>query len=221
MVARFQPSGRDIRHQSGHVLPLALLLAGLFALYGPLNHGPARWTPKTPLDARIPLIEPFVVPYLSIFVVAAVTLLAFLRKSVLIAQSALLSTVLTLAVAYLVYAFAQTHVSRPVVTGHDVFARLLRLIYDSDGAYNCFPSLHAALATVIGIHWMWFRPRIGGYVVAWCGLITLSTIFVHQHYIADMIGGILLASCASLVARRLTGRQFRRGVTAVTADDDG
>jgi membrane-associated phospholipid phosphatase len=209
-AVRPEPLGQGIQHQGRRdlvvVLVLAALLTGLFTLYGPLNQGPERWVLKTPLDERIPLVEPFVIPYLSIFVVAAVTLPVFLLTSARIAQSTLLAAVLTLIVAYLFYAFAQTHVPRPTVTGDDAFSAMLRFVYGNDNAYNCFPSLHTAFSVVMGIHWLWFRPRIGRYVAAWCGLIVLSTVFVHQHYVADMAGGIVVAGSACLVARHLTGR---------------
>ncbi|MGH3393023.1 MAG: phosphatase PAP2 family protein [Actinomadura sp.] len=188
------------------VLALAAVLAGLFTLYGPLNQGPERWVLRTPLDERIPLVKPLVVPYLSIFVVAAVTVAAFLWRSVRLAQSLLLAGVLTLIVAYLAYAFAQTYVARPVVTGDDVFSVLLRYVYGNDNAYNCFPSLHTAFSVVMGVHWLWFAPRTGRYDAAWCGLIVVSTVFVHQHYLADVAGGVTLAVAACLIARRLVAR---------------
>jgi membrane-associated phospholipid phosphatase len=195
------------------VLVLAAVLAGLFTLYGPLNHGPERWVLRTPLDERIPLVKPLVVPYVSIFAVAAGTIAAFLWRSVRTAQSLLLAGVLTLVVAYLVYASAQTYVARPTVVGDDVFSVLLRFVYGNDNAYNCFPSLHTAFSVIIGVHWMWFSPRAGRYVAAWCGLIVASTVFVHQHYLADVAGGVTLALAASLAARRLVGR-----VTGVPGD---
>lgn len=188
------------------VLALAAVFAGLFTLYGPLNQGPERWVLRTPLDERIPLVKPLVVPYLSIFVVSAVTVAAFLWRSVRLAQSLLLAGVLTLIVAYLAYAFAQTYVARPTVTGDDVFSVLLRFVYGNDNAYNCFPSLHTAFSVVMGVHWLWFAPRAGRYVAAWCGLIVVSTVFVHQHYLADVAGGVTLAAAACLAARRLVAR---------------
>jgi membrane-associated phospholipid phosphatase len=216
--------GRATRRDVLVVIVLAAVLAGLFMLYGPLNHGPQRWVLKTPLDERIPLVKPLVVPYLSIFVVGAGTFVAFLWPSreagrgrpvggsLRMVQSLLLASVLTLIVACLLYAFAQTYVARPVVTGDDVFSRLLRSVYGNDNAYNCFPSLHTAFSVVMGVHWMWFNPRVGRWVAAWCGLIVVSTVFVHQHYVADVAGGIVVAGVACLAARslitRLTGHDI-------------
>lgn len=200
---RSRPGLRDLLV----VIALAAVLAWLFTLYGPLNHGPERWVLKTPLDARIPLVKPLVIPYVSIFVVAAVTVGTFLLRSLRMAQSLLLASALTLIVAYLFYAYAQTYVARPMVTGDDVFSRLLRFVYGNDNAFNCFPSLHTAFSVVMGVHWMWFNPRVGRYVAGWCGLIVVSTVFVHQHYVADVAGGIVIAGAACLIARRLTARR--------------
>ncbi|MCW2903483.1 MAG: hypothetical protein JWO67_5748 [Streptosporangiaceae bacterium] len=208
-AVRPEAIGEGIQHRGRRdlviVLMLAAVLACLFSLYEPLNRGPEQWVLKTALDERIPLVKPLVVPYLSIFVVAAVTLPVFLFRSARVAQSTLLAAVLTLAVAYIFYAFAQTYVARPVVTGDDVLSRSLRLVYGNDNAYNCFPSLHTALSIVMGVHWVWLTPRTGKYVAAWCGLIAVSTVFVHQHYVADMAGGIAVAGVACLVSRHLVG----------------
>ncbi|REE98197.1 phosphatase PAP2 family protein [Thermomonospora umbrina] len=191
------------------VVALALLavLAGLFTLYGPLNEGPARWSPKTPLDERIPLVEELVIPYVSALALGPLTLLLFLFTAVRLAQSALLAGVLLLVVAYLFYVFAQTHVARPEVTGDDVFAATLRMVYGNDDAYNCFPSLHTGFALIIAVHWLRYHRRLGVYVAAWCALIMASTLFVHQHYIADMLAGLTVASLACLVSARIVRPQ--------------
>ncbi|SEG34092.1 PAP2 superfamily protein [Thermomonospora echinospora] len=185
---------------------LVALLGGLFALYGPLNEGPARWSLKTPLDAHIPLVEEMVIPYVSALALGPLTLLLFLLTSTRTAQSALIASIVLMVVAYLFYVFAQTHVARPEVTGDDLFSRLLRMVYGNDNAYNCFPSLHTGFSVIIAVHWLRHDRRIGGYVAAWCALIIASTLFVHQHYIADMLAGLATASFACWAAARLTAR---------------
>ncbi|AKU17309.1 phosphatase PAP2 family protein [Luteipulveratus mongoliensis] len=180
---------------------LFLLVVGLFALYGPLNHGPARWNLRTPIDEHIPLVKQLVVPYVSILALAPLSLLLFAVRAPQLARSALVSAVLLLVVAFVFYVFAQTHVPRPVVRGDDVFARMLRAVYGNDEAYNCFPSLHAGFSVIIGVHWLRYNARVGRYVAAWCALIMASTVFVHQHYIADMLGGLVVAGAACWVGR--------------------
>ncbi|WP_242903026.1 phosphatase PAP2 family protein [Actinomadura terrae] len=183
----------------------AVVLGGLLALYRPLNRGPARWSPKIPLDEHIPLVKQMVVPYVSVLALGPLTLVFLLVTSVRLARSMLVSGILLLIVAYGFYVFAQTHVARPEVTGDDVFAGLLRAVYGGDGAYNCFPSLHTGFSVIIAVHWLRYDRRAGAFVAVWCALIIASTLLVHQHYIADMLAGLAVAALACWTALRIAG----------------
>jgi membrane-associated phospholipid phosphatase len=88
------------------------------------------------------------------------------------------------------------------VDGSDVLSALLRTVYASDQPYNAFPSLHVGLATVIALHWLWSGRRFRVWIAAWCGVIAFSTVFVHQHYLADGVGGLVVGTMSSLVSRR-------------------
>ncbi|MFB4314779.1 phosphatase PAP2 family protein [Actinomadura sp. 21ATH] len=190
------------RRETITTVVLTAVLAALFSLYPVLNHGPARWSPRMPLDAHIPLWEPMVVPYVSALLLGPATLVYFAVKRPRLAHSALLAGIMLLVTAFLFYVFAQTRMERPEITGDDPFSALLRLVYGSDQAYNCFPSLHTGFSVVIGLHWLWSGHRAGRYAAAWCVLIMASTLLVHQHYIADLLAGLAVAGAACLAARR-------------------
>jgi membrane-associated phospholipid phosphatase len=83
---------------------------------------------------------------------------------------------------------------------------MIRDVYASDNAYNDFPSLHTSLSTILDIHWWRVDKRLGIPVAIWVALIVASTVFIKQHYVADAIGGLLLAFGASWV--------FLRGVAS-------
>jgi len=205
------------RRRQAVTFALVVALIALFAFYHPLNEGPARWSPKTPLDDHIPLIKELVVPYVSALALGPASLLLFLVTSARVARSSLVASVLLLVIAYLFYVFAQTHVPRPEVPGDDVFSRLLRLVYGNDNAYNCFPSLHTGFSVIMAVHWLRYDRRIGRWVAAWCALIMVSTLFVHQHYIADMLAGLAAASFACWAAARLTDRFDQEADSASTS----
>lgn len=194
-------SRRDVALAIG----LGLVLGSLFLLYGRINHGPARWSARTPIDDLVPLVVPAVVPYVSIYALAAVTVVVLGRRSPRLLSGALVAAILALVASYLVYVVAQTTVPRPTVTGDDPLAQLLRVVYAADKPYNAFPSLHVAFSTILGIYWLRSGHRLGPWIVAWCGLIAASTLLVHQHYIADVVGGVVVGGTASLVSRRMIG----------------
>src|SRR4051794_995112 len=87
---------------------------------------------------------------------------------------------------------------------------MLRAVYAGDRPYNDFPSLHTSVSTILAVHWLRFDRRIGVVVAAWCVLIVASTVFVHQHYLADVGGGLGVAAVGTWCGRRLADAVARR-----------
>ena len=168
-------------------------------IYYALNHGPNVIFMKSPLDDLIPVVPPFVIPYVSLEPFIYATLVLFLLFRTRIFQSAALSMIAAWFVSYFFYYFLQSVMVRPTLTGTDALTQLIRGVYASDNPYNDFPSLHTSLSTVLAIHWWRVDKRIGIPVAIWVALIVASTVFVKQHYIADVIGGLLLAFGAAWV----------------------
>ncbi len=77
------------------VLCLALAVAVYFTneIYDLLNHGPAVLNLRTPLDAALPVVRPFVIPYVSLNPVVYFTLIVFLLFRTKVFQSAGLAMV--------------------------------------------------------------------------------------------------------------------------------
>jgi membrane-associated phospholipid phosphatase len=176
------------------------LVAAILAtntLYGPLNHGPNRILLHTGLDASIPLVPVFAIPYVSLIPFVGVSLLAMMLFRVRVYRSAAFSMIVAWLVSYAFFFFLQSYVDRPVVTGSDVFSSLVRRIYASDAPYNDFPSLHTSLSVIIAIHWWRIDRRIGIPVAVWTALIVVSTLLLHQHYAADVAFGIVVAAASS------------------------
>ncbi len=188
-----------------------LLVVGVYLtnkIYVLLNHGPRVILMKSPLDDLIPLIPAFVIPYVSLEPFIYATLVLFLLFRTRLFQSAALSMIAAWFVSYAFYFFLQSEMLRPTLTATDTLTQMIRDVYAGDNAFNCFPSLHTSLSTILAIHWWRVGKRIGIPVAIWVALIVASTVFVKQHYVADVVGGLLLASGASffflkqIVARR-------------------
>ena len=194
----------------GVALTLALGVAAIVTslFYDALNHGPYVLFLRTPLDDLIPVVGPFAVPYVSLRPFIYGSALLFLLFRARIYRSAALSMTFTLLVSYAFYAFAQSYIERPVLTGTDAFSQMIREVYANDQPYNDFPSLHASLSTIFAIHWWRVDRKIGLAVAIWVALIVVSTVFVKQHYVADMLAGVLLASVASAVSLRVVRERW-------------
>jgi membrane-associated phospholipid phosphatase len=175
--------------------------------YDYLNHGPYRLFLRSPIDQALPVVPLFVVPYVSLQPFIYGSLVVFLLFRTRIFQSAVLSMIVTFLVSYIFFAFLQTYVDRPVLTGDDVFTRMVRDVYAGDHPFNDFPSLHVSTSTIIAIHWWRLNRRRTWPLLVWAGLIAISTVMVKQHYVVDIVGGLILAFATSWFFHRLIDSQ--------------
>ena len=154
------------------------------------------------LDAKIPLVSIFVVPYLSFHILAALVVpLLSLKiggfKAFLVNGVAIIVGQICLDVAY---AFFQTQVPRTPVPGNSPFDWVLvNVVYGNDQPLNGFPSNHVTWS-VISIIALWRlrnrAPRTSWILMLWFLLILPATVFLHQHYLVDIYGGIFVAFTA-------------------------
>ena len=183
------------------VLAIAIYLTN--EIYDLLNHGPAVWILRTPIDNALPVVKPFVVPYVSLNYVVYFTLIFFLLFKTKIFQSAGLAMITAFFVSYFFYFFFQTEVIRPVLTGTDLFTRMIQNVYAGDNPFNDFPSLHTSISTIIAIHWFRFDRRIGIVAFIWAAFVVASTVLIKQHYVPDLLSGLVLAFGVSWLYNRL------------------
>jgi membrane-associated phospholipid phosphatase len=123
-----------------------------------------------------------------------------LRRTVL----AYLTVWITAYVCFIVY---PTVAPRPVHLSGDGFAVWgLRILYDADPPYNCFPSLHVAHSFVSALACYRVHRALGVAAAGCASLVALSTLFTKQHYVADVVVGALMA----LVAYGVFLRQYPR-----------
>jgi membrane-associated phospholipid phosphatase len=190
---------------------LALAVAVYFTdeIYFLLNHGPAVLNLRTPLDDAIPVVPEFVIPYVSLnpYVYATLIILLLLRTRIF--QSTALAMLGAWLVSYLFYYFLQSEMIRPVLTGTDVFTQMIRAVYAGDNPYNCFPSLHTSISTIMAVAWYRFDRRAGIAAGVWTALIVASTVLIKQHYLADVLGGLIVAFAAAWVAGKLVPQRAK------------
>lgn len=173
-----------------------LLVAGVYLsskVYTLLNHGPAVVFLKTPLDDLIPVVTPFVIPYVSLEPFIYASLILFLLFRTRFFQSAALSLISAFWISFVFYFFLQSVMVRPLLPGQDLLTQMIRDVYIGDNPFNDFPSLHTSLSTILALHWRRLDARVGTLVTIWVALIVLSTVFIKQHYVPDLVAGLLLA----------------------------
>ncbi|MFV0466489.1 MAG: serine/threonine protein phosphatase [Lachnospiraceae bacterium] len=153
------------------------------------------------VDDLIPFCEYFIIPYLAWFPYVAGTVLYFmftnrvdyLRLCIFLFTG--MTVFLLISTIYPNGAYL-----RPVIfTDNNIFIRMVRSLYRIDTPTNLFPSIH--VYNSIGV-WLavWkspqftnnFRIRIGATVMS--SLIIMSTVFLKQHSVFDVITAFVMAA---------------------------
>jgi membrane-associated phospholipid phosphatase len=171
------------------------LLAATACLYFPLNRAlSGGYNLATPLDSLVPLWPEWVVIYLLSLPFWGASLLWFAwkmdRRSFRAFCAAAMVVLMSATWMYLVF---PTYIDRPAITSSGWAAGLLSLVYTYDRTYNAFPSGHVYLTALFCLFLNRWYPR---YHYAWAGILAaviLSTLFTHQHYLLDPLGGMALA----------------------------
>ena len=125
--------------------------------------------------------------------------------------TSLISLNIGMLVCYIIYVIFQTTVPRPIITDSDILSKLVVMIYKYDNPFNCFPSMHVITTYIImkGINHT-ENTMITSFLFNIIGiLIIISTQFVKQHVVLDLIFAILLSE----VIFRLVSKAKKEGST--------
>jgi membrane-associated phospholipid phosphatase len=176
---------------------LALIIV-VFSLYFVTNRPSGRLhVVKGKLDTHIPLVPAFAVPYLLFLPTLVGTILyAYITDTKF--EALALSISIVYAISYATYLLYQTHVPRQVITGHDIFSKLVRWTYDHDRPYNGMPSTHASGSTILAAYYLWTSAQWGWLIAFFCLIVVLSTLFVKQHFVLDAVTGVTLGLAVSI-----------------------
>lgn len=142
-------------------------------------------------ERSIPYSVWMIVPYVSLNAMFVLAPFCCRTRDDLQTLVRRMATVNGIAALFFVFLPTTFPVVRPLQD--NAAARLLQSLLECDIPNNVFPSLHVAMAIVLGASFM--RPcgpimRI--LIAAWCALIAVSTLLTHQHLFLDASAGGLL-----------------------------
>ena len=174
-----------------------------------------------PIDKQIPFCAPFVLAYYSWFIYSFLLLFLFFMVSEedYIKGYRFMAIGMTIFILFNIVYPTSLDIRPETVPGNGPFAALIRTMYAVDTPTNVFPSIHVynsiAMHAII-INSKWLRNKLltlskGNEILAssrlrilykvstiWALLIILSTLFIKQHSIVDIIGGLVLAGIVYL-----------------------
>ena len=186
-------------HNTLPALALAVVIPG-YHVIAAFNLGRAPNLPELAIDRAIQVEPAWMLVYGSVFLFAFLP--AFVVRGAQLTRRVLWSYILVEFLAFAGYLVYPTVLPRPTISGAGFFPWTLRLIYDIDPPRNCFPSLHVAWAFVAALSCHRVHRGVGVAAIAWSSLIGISTLYTEQHYLVDVIAGVLMAILAYVLLLR-------------------
>ena len=162
-------------------------------LYWPLPRRPVKHYWKFALDDRLPLLPGMLLIYCSYF------LMFYGGSLILIFSGQFFPFVTGMITAQisgnLFWYFFPNGVRRPEVRGNGLMKQWLRRLYRFDKYDgNAVPSAHVFHMLIIGHFLTQLWPQWSWVIYIWVGLIIISTVLIKQHYVLDVLGGMLVAA---------------------------
>jgi membrane-associated phospholipid phosphatase len=182
-----------------------VVLASLIPFYiliAEAVRGRTLHVPELPLDRLVPLAPAWGLVY------GALYLFLILLPVFLVCQEGhihrtVLAYLLVWTAAYACFLVYPTAAPRPAeVIGEGFSVWGLRFLYVADPPFNCFPSLHVAHSFVSALTCCRVHRGVGAAGLVGASLVGVSTLYTKQHYVLDVLAGMLLALTAYAVFLR-------------------
>lgn len=161
---------------------------------------------ETPLDTALPFLAPFVLFYVLAFVQWGLNYLLIARDSKELCYRFAFGNIIAKLICLFFFVFLPTTLARPEVTGTDLCSRLIRLIYTFDPPVNLFPSIHCLESWCCIRASFLLKKSNRAYQTATLIMslgVFASTLFIKQHVIADVFGGIVVFEAGFRLAGRI------------------
>ncbi len=189
-------------------LQLLVAVVLLFAIvYSTTNflaqQSPSRWIRLYfDWELSIPLIPEMMIFYISIVVLIVLPVVTMGEREMKSLAMAMVFATLVAGVAFVLFPCELGFQRNLLMTR---FGSLFRYLFVLDQPHNLVPSLHVTYGTLtVMVLWQKPNPLWRGFLAVWLTLICLSVLFVHQHHLADILGGWFLASVAYALVFRTT-----------------
>jgi membrane-associated phospholipid phosphatase len=184
---------------------LVLLVPGYLVIAGLVSARVAH-TPELPVDRLLPLEPGWALVYGALYLFLIILPVFVVREPSHLQRTvwAYLFVWATALVAFVAY--PTTAPRPPGVEGQGFAVWGLRFLYSADPPYNCFPSLHVAHSFVSALTCYRAHRRLGIVATLCASLVALSTLFAKQHYVLDVVAGVLLAAAAYVLFLRHVSR---------------
>ena len=161
--------------------------------------------PKLPIDI-FPIWPVWVVPYVLCYLLwAAGFAWAAFKMNDRMFRLFTVAYLVTCSVSIAIFVLFPTYVPPAQLQGNDLFTSLLRFFHEDTGRYDALPSGHIYISTLLVLFYSLWYPRYKTLWISILVIVSLSTLFTAQHYILDILAGLLVAGLGYFVGLKWTG----------------
>jgi membrane-associated phospholipid phosphatase len=164
----------------------------------------------TPVDNLIPFVPEFIWLYHTLIPVIIITTIFSMER-----RDVFFNTIVALTFAAVILSIFHiifpSFYPREVIETSSISLWLVEITRSVDAPCNTFPSGHVTFSWIIYLsickadcikRTKWLRLTY----LLWAVLIAASTLMLKQHYVFDVVSGLILAGLCVSLARRLRGR---------------
>ena len=156
------------------------------------------------LDDWLPFLNVFIVIYILAYLHWGIGYIVISRESKEKCHFIVAADVLAKIICLFFFLVVPTYIVLPTITSNDFFSVLTQFIYKMDDPVNLFPSIHCLESYMV------FRGSLNlnvskSYKIGmglFMILVCLSTVFVKQHVVVDIVGGICIAEISYQIVKR-------------------
>ena len=158
--------------------------------------------PITWIDEVAPFWPGSVLVYLLI--IPLILPLPFIIDNENMFKRAMLTTGIMAGLSFLIYILSPTHYPIRQDLLQQIQSPFWRWGYETmcsvDSSSNCFPSFHVCVATTLTLMDFKEKMKLFAWHVVICSIIIFTTLTTKQHYFWDIVGGVLVALFAYVIA---------------------
>ncbi len=192
---------RYMKRYEKHILTFVVMLfyiVGYFVITSAVSSLPSH-TLFSSWDRELPLRPGFIYVYLQVYFI--VFLPVFLTDRISLIRKFACAYMVTMICSYALFIIFPVVRPRPDVELVSFNSFCLSVLYRLDHPTGCFPSLHVAMATLASLCTFSVNRAFGIFSWIMTLLIALSTLFIKQHFAADVISGAFLACLSYLLVK--------------------
>ena len=186
------------------VISLSILMIGQMCLYWILKQFQSNPIYiNIDLDDKIPFWGWLIYIYNMFYPFCVIAFYLLYKKDKKNYYKAIIAGVIGYIICDIIFLFLPTIMYRPIIPNYDPITNFVIKVtfFFDEPPLNCFPSIHCLFCFQVIFSYIKSKCTIKrkAWVITLAGLIILSTLFVKQHYILDVIAAFIVCLITNLL----------------------